>query len=478
MSWTGGSLNLPDATVLKNLTIVVENGDVNFNGDRHLLENVRLVVRNGSVNLGDVRSVNSSVYASGAIRMNQAARFGGKNLLETGQGDVIFNGATETIGPKDYVKVIAHGDIFLNAAANTRGDFLSSEDFFANRASTIVGKIWVTQSITFNAQVQVISDGFQYQPLIGIIDTGFSGTNPDIDYSRIILGRDRVGGDDNSFLAVGEGNQHGTHTLGIIAATQNNNLGIDGVNGTAPIYVSRSVGSGQWAQSVVEFIDRYEADGKQPHPIIYLGFDLTQLNADGSITTRYELTLEERAALEYARQKGALIVVPAGNDGGVMSALGQAAQEFDNIVTVGALDATGRAPYSSYGAGLTIMAPGGTVDQPILSTVGDGLGTMAGTSVAAAYAVGQIANVWAANPGLSYQQVIDIIKATARDIDLPGWDAETGAGILDVNAAIDLAQQTESQIYDPPATILPESWTGEGVVLPLERAANYSTDFR
>ena len=123
------------------------------------------------------------------------------------------------------------------------------------------------------------------------------------------------------------------------------------------------------------------------------------------------------------------------------------------------------------------MAPGGTVDQPIVSTVGDGLGTMAGTSVAAAYAVGQIANVWAANPGLSYQQVIDIIKATARDIDLPGWDAETGAGILDVNAAIDLAQKTDSQIYDPPATILPESWTGEGVVLPLERAANYSTDF-
>jgi hypothetical protein len=27
------------------------------------------------------------------------------------------------------------------------------------------------------------------QPLIGVIDTGFSGNNPDIDYSRIILGK-------------------------------------------------------------------------------------------------------------------------------------------------------------------------------------------------------------------------------------------------------------------------------------------------
>jgi hypothetical protein len=32
------------------------------------------------------------------------------------------------------------------------------------------------------------------QPLIGIIDTGFTRNNPDIDYSRIIVGRDRVDG--------------------------------------------------------------------------------------------------------------------------------------------------------------------------------------------------------------------------------------------------------------------------------------------
>jgi surface antigen len=481
--FTGGSLALPSDTVLRNLTIVVEQGDLNFNGDGHLLDNVTLIVKNGAVNLGDVRSVNSSVYADG-IRMNQGARFSGKNFLMSDGGDVIFNGATETVGARDFVKVVAQGDIFLNAAADTRGEFWSGEDFFANQASTIVGKVRAKQNVTFNAPVRVISDVLQNsafplanQPAIAIIDTGFAGNNPDIDYRRVIPLGDRVGGDANPFLTIDEGNQHGTHTLGIIGATQNNGLGIDGVNGTAPIYVSRAVGSGQWAKSVVEFIDRYEVDGTQPHPIIYLGFDLTQRNANGTVTTRYELTLEERAALEYARQKGALIVVPAGNDGGVMSALGQAAQEFDNIVTVGAVDATGRAAYSSYGAGLTIMAPGGTVDQPIVSTVGDGLGTMAGTSVAGAYVAGYLGNIWAANPGLSYKQVIDILKATARDINLPGWDEETGSGIIDVNAAVELAQQTEPEIYDSPATILPESWTDEGLVLPLERATNWATNF-
>jgi len=117
--FAGGSLNLPTATVLKNLTIVVENGDVNFNGDRHLLENVRLIVLNGSVNLGDVQGQNLEVYAARSIHMNQAARFSGKSFLGTQNGDVIFNGATSTIEAKDYVKVVAHGDVIFNAIVST-----------------------------------------------------------------------------------------------------------------------------------------------------------------------------------------------------------------------------------------------------------------------------------------------------------------------------------------------------------------------
>ena len=414
--------------------------------------------------------------------MNQAARFSGKSFLGTQNGDVIFNGATSTIEAKDYVKVVAHGDVIFNAAANTRGDFWSTEDFFANRESSIVEKIRAQQSITFNAQVRVIGDVLRAidfpvtsQPAIGIIDTGFARNNPDIDYSRIRNLKDWVGNDNDSFLNSGEGSEHGTHELGIIGAIQDNRIGIDGVNGNAPIYISRATGSGKWSRALVDFLKRFEADESQPNPIVYLGFDLTQMNADGTISTRTSLTLEERSALEYARQKGALIIVPAGNDGGVMSALGQAAQEFDNLVVVGAVDANGRASYSSYGAGLTIMAPGGTSADPTLSTVGDGLGTMAGTSIAAAYAVGHISNVWAANPTLSYQQVIDIIKATALDINQPGWDAETGAGVLDVAAAVELAQRTQGTIYDPPATILTGAEAFSG--LSLERPANYSTDF-
>ncbi|MEA5520458.1 S8 family serine peptidase, partial [Limnoraphis robusta] len=323
------------------------------------------------------------------------------------------------------------------------------------------------------------------QPLVGIIDTGFSGDNPDIDYSRITWGSDKVDGDADPTLTPGEGNEHGTHVLGIIAAQQNNGIGIDGINDNAPIWAGRAIGSGKWAESLVEFVDAAKASG-QPNAVVNLSLDLTQINPDGSVTTRYELTPQERAAIEYARQNGVLIVAASGNDGGVMSVLGQASQEFDNIITVGAAQrindqialskAYDRADYSSYGRGLDIMADGGTVENPVLSTTGEGVGAMAGTSVATAKVTGAVSQVWAANPELSYRQVIEILKQTATDLGVTGFDQETGAGLLNIAAAVQLAKVTTPEVYNPKAFLTPNTWGGEGKVTPEERAVSYVDD--
>ncbi|ERT08601.1 subtilase family protein [Lyngbya aestuarii BL J] len=320
------------------------------------------------------------------------------------------------------------------------------------------------------------------QPLIGIIDTGFSGDNPDIDYSRITWGSDKVDGDLDPSLTPGEGNEHGTHILGLIAAKQNNGIGIDGINNNAPIWAGRAIGSGRWAESLVEFVDAAVESG-QPNAVVNLSLDLTQIDAEGNVTTRYEFTPLEMAALEYARQNNVLVAVAAGNEGGVMSALGQASQQFDNIITVGsaqqidgetsAWQGFDRAEYSNYGSGLDIVADSGTLENPVISTVGDGIGAMDGTSVATAKVTGAISQVWAANPELSYRQVIDIIKATATDLQDANPDVETGAGLLNIAAAIHLAKTTkpeEESTQD--LQFIPLTWSGEGLVTPMERAAN------
>lgn len=308
------------------------------------------------------------------------------------------------------------------------------------------------------------------QPLIGVIDTGFSGNNPDLDYRRFLLGSDRISQDNNPLLSPGEGSEHGTHILGLIAATQGNEIGIDGINDKAPIWLGRAVGSGNWADSLIEFVDAAKQSG-QKNAIVNLSLDLTQINQDGSVTTRYELTPKEREAIEYARQNHVLIVTAAGNDGGVMSVLGQASQEFDNIITVGASDGSDRANYSSYGAGLDIVTEGGTIYKPVLSTVKDDVGMIVGTSAAAAKATGVASLVWAANPDLNFKQVIQILESTATDLKTSGWDGETGFGLLNSAAAVELAKNTAGENYTPEPWVTPFTWDGEGKVTPTERAA-------
>lgn len=315
------------------------------------------------------------------------------------------------------------------------------------------------------------------QPLVGVIDTGLGADNPDIDYGRVTLGYDRVGRDGNPLLRAGEGDEHGSHVLGIIGATRDNGVGIDGINDKAPLWVGRAIGSGKWAESLVEFVDAAVESG-QPNAVANLSFDLSQIDAGGNVTTRYEFTPLEMAALEYARQHNVLVAVAAGNDGGVMSALGQASKQFDNIITVGAADGENRAAYSSYGDGLDIVADSGTLENPVLSTVGDGMGAMNGTSVATAKVTGAISQVWAANPELSYRQVIDILKDTATDLNTPGWDGQTGAGLLNMASAIDLAKTTTPEDYHPDLQVIPTTWSGEGKVTPMERAVRSSFNIK
>ncbi|MEG4318582.1 MULTISPECIES: S8 family serine peptidase [unclassified Microcoleus] len=301
------------------------------------------------------------------------------------------------------------------------------------------------------------------QPLVGIISTGFNAKNLDIDYSRITLGKDRIANDDNPLIQSGEGSEQGTHVLGLIAATQDNSTGIDGINNEAPIWLGRASGNNSWAESLIEFADAAKISG-QPNAVVNISFELTKVDDSGKIVPRYELTESETKALEYARKNQIVVVVPVGNNPQEISALGKASLQFDNIISVGASSGGQVTNYSGTGKGLDILTEGGTLNNPVRSTVGETTGLMAGTSVAAAQVTGAISQVWAANPQLNYQQVIDIIKRTATDIALPNWDAKTGAGLLNMAAAVPLAKATE------PKPLLPEP-TVQDVVTQLNNLA-------
>ncbi|AFZ04941.1 peptidase S8 and S53 subtilisin kexin sedolisin [Oscillatoria nigro-viridis PCC 7112] len=273
----------------------------------------------------------------------------------------------------------------------------------------------------------------QNQPLIGIIDTGFVANNPNIDYSQIILGKDLIDGDNNPLLQPNEGNQHGNTILDIINDSSNQS----DTKKSTPIWLGRATGSGNWYQSLIEFVDAAKA-AKQPNAVVNLSFDLTQINPDGTQTTRHKLTAEETAALKYAKDNNILIVAAAGNEGNLVSALGQASTEFDNIITVGASENNYRAGYSSYGEGLDILAPCDIPQTAEAATTE----TKQGTSIAAAKVTNTLSQMWAANPSLDYLQIKNILLNTAKDIDVPDWDERTGYGILNSESAIATSAET------------------------------------
>ena len=271
----------------------------------------------------------------------------------------------------------------------------------------------------------------QTQPLIGIIDTGFAADNPNIDYSQIRLGLDVIDNDNNPLLQPNEGNQHGSAILEIIAGDKNKN------NHQTPIWLGRATGSGNWHESLIEFVNAAKAS-KQPNAVVNLSFDLTQINPDGGQTTRHKLTETETAALKYAFDNNILIVAAAGNEGSKSSALGQASTEFNNIITVGAAENNNRSPYSSYGEGLDILAPTSIPQTTETATTEP----KQGTSIAAALVTKTRSQIWETNPSLNPQQIKNILLNTATDIDVPGWDERTGYGILNQELAIATAAQT------------------------------------
>jgi len=222
-----------------------------------------------------------------------------------------------------------------------------------------------------------------------------------------------------------------------------------------------------WAQQLIETVDRLKSEG-ETQAIVNLSFDLTQLD-DVGVTTRYELTEFEREALTYAQENNILLVVASGNTGDKMSALGESTADFDNIITVGAVDPRSQvADYSSRGAGLTLVAPGGKFD--------DDPSAFVGTSRATAYVTGAASLVWAANPELSYQQVKELLVNSAVDLGVEGWDPETGAGLLDVTEAVMAAGLVVPEEVKRYTTTDSETGiNGTGRVISLVRAAFGST---
>jgi len=259
---------------------------------------------------------------------------------------------------------------------------------------------------------------------VAVIDTGALFTHPDL-AGRLIAGHDFVQNDDTPQ----DGNGHGTHVAGIVAANANNGIGVEGVAPGARVLVVRVLGDdGSGTIDDVASGIRWAADHGADVINLSLGSDnpLSSGGDNGGPLDR---------SIDYALDKNIVVVAAAGNNSGLAcdqpSARGR-------LLCVAAVDSFGgHSFYSNFAGALGISAPGGgaLLGPDVLSTYNDGgYQEIAGTSQATPHVAGVAALL--VSRGIRGQAAVQRILATARDVGLPGPDPTFGAGVVDAAAAV------------------------------------------
>ena len=205
--------------------------------------------------------------------------------------------------------------------------------------------------------------------------------------------------------------RHGTHVAGIIAANRHNNLGIKGIADQVEIMIVRAVPDGDERDKDVANAIYYAVDN---------GAKIINMSFGKSYSPHKEAV---DAAVEYAQQKGVLIIHAAGNSGEDIDksdnfpnrTFSNSNKTAENWIEVGASSWKSQgdfvASFSNYGKrSVDLFAPG--VD--LYSTTPDQTyESLSGTSMAAPVVSGVAALLMSYYPDLTVEQVKDIMLKSA-----------------------------------------------------------------
>jgi thermitase len=270
---------------------------------------------------------------------------------------------------------------------------------------------------------------------VAVVDTGVDTGHPDL-AANLVDGHDFVDDDANPT----DGNGHGTHVAGTIAAAENG-TGVVGVAPQAhimPLRVLDANGSG-WGSDVAA---AFAWAGNHGVRVVN-----ASLGSDS-------ITLAERQAIHD--HPNTLYVVAAGNSGANVESAAEypCAYTEANVLCVGATDWNDtKASFSNYGASsVDLFAPGTKVistyprgfSSNLTSTIGglaDGYELMQGTSMATPHAAGAAALVAAAHPAFTSAQIKTALMHSVDPVPALAGMSVSG-GRLNAAAALDL---------DPPA---------------------------
>ncbi|MCY2951932.1 MAG: S8 family serine peptidase [Planctomycetota bacterium] len=265
--------------------------------------------------------------------------------------------------------------------------------------------------------------------IVAILDTGVISSEPDL-AGRVLPALNVTGSGPTDPTRY----RHGTWVASSLAMQINNGIGGTGVGNFSILPINVTAGEATTPEWIAAGI-RAAAD----HGAKVINISLHAL-------TYWQID----NAAAYARSKGALTFVAAGNDNqrNPMDA-------YDNLIFVAGtnrndqrwVSSTNSSIGSTYGPYVDLSAPAESivVADSIDTRLPDGYGVISGTSFAAPLAAGAAALAWSIAPNLTPDQVQAILFDTAlkyADLGDPGWDEQFGWGRINVAAVAAAASAT------------------------------------
>jgi thermitase len=269
--------------------------------------------------------------------------------------------------------------------------------------------------------------------VVAVVDSGVYSQHPDL-AGKLVPGWNFVKDNADTSDVLG----HGTAVAGTVAAATNNGIGVAGVTWASRVMPLVVVDPSDYAAySDVAAAIQYAAD----HGVRVINVSI----GGGSPSAALQ------KAVDYAWNRGALVFASAMNSS-VSTPYYPAA--CTHAVAVSATDANDRlASFSNFGSWITLSAPG----TNILTTAnGGGYGYWSGTSFASPIAAGVAALILAANPTLTNDALLTLMKDTADHPGEQAFDTYFGWGRVNAYRAI-LAAEPARRRPAPAAPLLRES---------------------
>jgi subtilisin family serine protease len=314
------------------------------------------------------------------------------------------------------------------------------------------GKLWGLQQIhAEQAWAQTTGAG----AVVAVVDTGIDFTQPDLQ-GQILPGATFTGcvtvapcgnGDFRGPDGANNGDEHGTHVAGTIAAVRGNGIGVVGVAPGAKVLPVKVLEAGSGSSEDIAAGIRWATD----HGADVINMSLGSMpGGQAASITGVDTAMKD--AIGYARSKGVLTVAAAGNSS---TALCNDPAFDSEAVCVGATDRNGlHSWYSELPNKVdmkSVSAPGGagltSCDDDIWSTVPVGTGSAgcgqanydayAGTSMATPHVAGVAALLFAQGRTVDGVESAILTTAITPGVGQRGtYSPVYGHGVVDALAAV------------------------------------------